>query len=211
MRSLLPRLGWASLYLAAFANAIAFVWYFVEAISGQVGTNPVSWVLWLIETGVGLFLYSRRTEDRCKWRVEQVSMIGVGVIVVCLAVKAVEAGAEAVLAPVRWVDAVPTVLAVWAYKFWLGTRRVDGGAGALWVFQLALFAAAVPLIRTVYADNTAEPFGPWALWFVAFILQTLGVALRWEKGKNDLLFNPVNYAVVHGLVAWIVWHGGALL
>lgn len=197
--------GAAAGYLAALANAVAFVWYGLYIWSGEAVTNPVTWMLWLGETAVSLSLYADRTRDRPKWMAEAVSMVGVVGICGLLGAKAAMGDLQLVLAAIEPIDVVIAIITVMVFKFWLGTRKMGGAGAALWAFQIALILAIAPLARSTYADPSAEPFWPWALWTVTFGLQTLCAWWRWD-GWTPLL-NPINYALTHAIVAGIVWYG----
>jgi len=195
-------------YLAAVVNIIAFVWYGHGVLAGTVETNPLSWWMWLTETGVGLAIYIDRTRDLSKWSAEAVSMVGVTAVAGYLTVMAFIGHAKTVLISVAPVDYGATVAAAGAFVIWLSTRERHGAGIAILVFQIALVAAAFPLIRAAHANPLAEPFGPWALWTVAYGLQLLCAGLRLDG--PGALWNPLNYTLTHGAVAWIVWQGAAL-
>lgn len=199
------RLGAQLGYLAAVVNAVAFVWYSFGILSGETETNPITWWLWLAETFIGLLIYADRTRDTSKWLAEAISMVGVTIVGGYLIFQVFAGHQEVVLHSVQPIDFLSAGLAAVALIFWISTRKRWGAGASLWVFQLALFSAAFPLIRAVAADPSSEPFWPWALWTGAFVLQALCAMLRWD-GKEPLL-NPINYAVTHGLVAWIIWFG----
>lgn len=198
------QIGAACGYLAAALNAVVFVWYGREVLVGKVDTNPITWWLWMIETAVGLTIYVARTQDRSKWAAEAVSMLGVVIIAGYLTVMAFFGHARVVFASVEIVDYGVAALAIVAFVVY----NKCGPKVAIFVFQAALIAAIFPLLRATLVNPSAEPFGPWALWAVAFTLQALCAGLRWDGA--DTLLNPINYALTHGAVAWIVWQSAAL-
>lgn len=201
------RLGAGFGYLAGFLNIVAFIWYNLDVVMGNVITNPVTWWLWLGETIVSLFLYIKLTKDFSKWAAEAVSLLGVATVLLLLSLKTFSGDSTIVFAAVEPIDYLSAIVAVAAFSVWLKTRKTHGALVASWVFQLAIVSAAVPLIRSAWADPSAEPFGPWAVWTIAFGLQTLCSGMRWS-GFTPLL-SPLNYTALHGIVALIVWFGAA--
>jgi len=200
-------LGAWSGYFAALVQAVAFIWYCSEVFSKEAHTNPISWWLWLGETLVGLLIYVDRTRDTPKWLNEAVALVGVVSVALYLAVRMFLGDAAVILAPVEPIDIGAAAAAIGTFWFWLLTRKKWGAGASLWVFQIALITAAFPLIRATFVDPSAEPFWPWALWTVSFSLQFLCAAFRWDG--IETLLNPLNYAITHGLIAWIIWLGVA--
>lgn len=194
-------------YLAAVLNIVGFIWYSRAIATGSVETNPMSWWMWFAETGVGLAIYIDRTRDSSKWSAEAASMVGVTAVAGYLTVMALVGHAKAVFATVAVVDYGATIAAVASFIIWLSTRKKHGAVVGILVFQIVLVAAAFPLVRAAYVNPSAEPFGPWALWTAVFALQALCAWLRWDG--VTALFNPINYTLTHGTVAWIVWYGAA--
>ncbi len=209
-KTLLTAGSWCG-FLAALTNLLAFTWYVYEVFGGKVDTNPVTWYLWLIETAVSLTLFRDRTHDMSKWLAEGVSMVGVLLVAVYLTGKVIGGQAAIVLASVQPSDVIPTLIAGAAFLVWTQTKDNPRYTGlALWVFQIALFAAVVPLIRATYAHPSVEPLGPWAMWTGAFTLQSICVILKLKKGEIDTLLSPINYAITHGAIALIIWQGAAI-
>lgn len=203
----LRNLGACAGYSAAFVQAIAFTWYCIIVFSHDAHTNPISWWLWLGETLVGLVIYIDHTRDTPKWINEAVAFVGVIMVASYLALRIFMGDTAIVLAPVETIDIVVAVATVATFCFWVLTREKLGAGISLWIFQIALVAAAFPLIRATFVDPSAEPFWPWALWTLSFSLQLLSASLRWDD--IEALLNPLNYAATHGLVALIVWHSVA--
>lgn len=194
-------------YLAAITQVIAFGWYGWYLVQGAVDTNPLSWYLWLGETFVGLLIYADRTRDSSKYVGEVAALIGVICVTSFLTYQAWWQGtSDQIFSSVQFPDdIISTVIAIFAFVLWLDKRSTWGAGVVVWFFQIALLCAAYPLIRAAYVDPSAEPFGPWALWALAFILQFGAACLRWD-GVTPLL-NPINYAITHAAVAVIVWQG----
>lgn len=190
-------------YCAALLNAIAFLWYGYDTLAGTTATNPITWWLWFGETLVGLLIYADRTRDMSKWLVEAVSMIGVACVGGYLIYRVVTGHATTVLEPVEPVDFLVSLTTVGVFIFWLKTRKRLGSSVSVWVFQVVLIAAALPLIRSTIADPTAEPLVPWLIWTGAFTCQTMCVLLRWD-GWTPLL-NPINYVITHLIIVVVVW------
>lgn len=193
-------------YAAALIQAGAYGWYMLDLVEGSVHTNPVSWYLWLGETLVGLLIYADRTNDRSKWIAEAVAFVGVIAVAGYLTYQWWASGATELFGTVKVPDDLwSTGLAVLAFVVWVDKREHWGPGVANWVFQFALLAAAYPLIRAAWADPSAEPFWPWALWSASFFLQFLCACLRWD-GVTPLL-NPLNYLATHAAVAAIAYLG----
>ncbi|MEK7510800.1 MAG: hypothetical protein AAB582_01005 [Patescibacteria group bacterium] len=190
-------------YSAAVLNAIGFVWYFL--VIGETQTNPVTWLLWLVETGVSLWLYRSHTGDRAKWAAEAVSLIGViGISFHLFVLQPMQGNGGTVWQTVEPIDYLVAILAIVALVYYWRSQKQGKTASrrALWIFQAALLTAILPLWRTVLDDPTSEPFWPWMIWTLAFVLQTFCAWLRWED--RTTLLNPINYAITHGVVALIV-------
>lgn len=194
-------------YLAAVLTLVAFAWYARDIWAGATVTNPISWWLWMGETFVGLLIYMDRTRDMPKWIAEATSLVGVVIVGIYLGVKALLGDASMVFASVESIDLVATVVALATFGFWLTTRKKWGAGPSIWVFQVTLLLVAFPLVRATFADPSMEPFGPWALWSLAFILQAFCAWVRWDG--YEPIINPINYAVVHTVVAAIILFGAA--
>ena len=192
-------------YLAAFLNVVAFVWYVVVIFGHDVTTNPITWWLWLGETITGLLIYADRTKDRSKWLLEATALVGVVIVGGYLAVEAVLGKVDVVLASVETIDYWITGLTIATFCFWLGTRKRLGASAALWLFQVVLLLAAVPLIRATWETPSAEPLGPWAIWTLAFVSLTICTRLRWD-GKDVFIYAASNMAT-HGIITAIVLVG----
>ena len=198
----LGRLGAQAGYVAAILQAIAFVWYCVVVFSNDAHTNPISWWLWSGETLVGLLIYADRTRDAYKWLAEAVALVGVIAVAGYLAARIFIGDASVILAPVESIDVYIAIAAIGTFVFWLLTRKKWGPGASIWVFQVVLVLAVFPLVRATYANPVAEPLWPWALWTASFSFQFLSAALRWDG--YEPLVNPLNYAITHGLVTWII-------
>lgn len=196
------RLGVEVGYVAAFVQAIAFIWYCIAVFTEHAHTNPISWWLWLAETAVGLAIYADRTRDMAKWLTEAVALIGVVIVAGYLAVLSLSGNAAFALQTVEPADYVAAATAACVFLFWILTRKTWGSGLSLWLFQIALLLAAFPLIRATFANPGSEPLWPWILWTVSFALQLFAAVLRWD-GVSGLL-NPLNYAITHGIVAGII-------
>ena len=203
----LAKLGAQAGYVAAVLQAIAFTWYCVVVFSNEAHTNPISWWLWFGETVVGLLIYADRTRDMYKWIAEATALVGVVAVAGYLAVRMFLGDARVVLATVEPVDIAIAIAAVAMFIFWLLTRKKWGPGISVWVFQIVLVLAIFPIVRATYANPAAEPLWPWILWTVSFSFQFLCAALRWDG--YEPLVNPLNYAITHGLVSWIIFQGVA--
>ncbi|OGG39894.1 hypothetical protein A2118_00725 [Candidatus Kaiserbacteria bacterium GWA2_50_9] len=194
-------------YVAAAIMVVAFVWYGHDIWTGSARTNPLSWWMWAIETFVGLMIYADRTRDISKWVAEAASLVGVVVVALYLAVIAIQGHVSVVFASIESIDFVSTGAAIVTFGFWIATRKKLGAGPSIWVFQVTLILVAFPLIRATLADPSVEPFWPWTLWTISFGFQTVCAWLRWDG--YEPVVNPLNYAIIHCLVAVIVLLGTA--
>jgi hypothetical protein len=204
----LRNIGTVAGYANAVLQIVAFAWYGITIYSGATHTNPITWYLLFIETVVGLLIYANHTKDVPKYAGEIIALIGVVGMGIYLTTQTLW-GTRLVWETVDWnTDLIPTVAAVGAFLYWFPRRNSKRHSRiALWLYQIAIFGAMGPLILSTWTHPTAEPFGPWAVWTVGFALQTICAAFRWEDKES--LFNPINYAITHGIVAGIVWYSAA--
>jgi FtsH-binding integral membrane protein len=203
-------IGAALGYLAGFLNAAGFVWYCQVMFASETTTNPISWWLWLGETLISLVIYWDYTRDKSKAFAEFVSLIGAAVVSLYLLWRVLTGDSSIVFSAVETVDYYVGGFAVVAFVVWFVTRDVQNrhkAKLAVIVFQLALFAAVVPLVRSTYADPSAEPLGPWVLWTGVFLLQSICAGLRWD-GWTPLI-SPINYTLTHFLVVLAIILGTA--
>ncbi len=205
-------IGAALGYLAGFLNAVGFIWYCQVMFTSETTTNPISWWLWFGETLISLVIYRDYTRDMSKWFAEFVSLLGATVVSLYLLWRTLTGDSSIVFASVEMVDYYVGAFAILAFAVWFVTRDEQNrykARLAVIVFQLALFAAVVPLVRSTFADPSAEPLGPWVLWTGVFLLQSICAGLRWD-GWTPLI-SPINYTVTHLLVVLAIIFGAASL
>lgn len=220
-------IAWLSLgsVVAIASSALqvaAYAWYIPLVVDGSADTNPLSWLMWLVETFVGLVIYISLTNAWRKYLTEVFALIGVAIICGYLLYKWYVADGKNPFDNVDWgTDQLPTIVAGVILAFWalIESFSLLGKLPnrwehllvrvCMWLYLIPLVWAAYPLIRSTYEHPHAEPFGPWFLWTICFGLQVLSVWITWDRKRDSLeaYFNPIGYTATHLAVAAIVYLG----
>lgn len=182
---------WLATKLAIFTGlltSVAYMLYNVGILFGDTHPNVSSWFVWAFITVLNFTSYQSMTGDWVK------SLLPTTNSIMCIltALLALPVGSFRSL---EQIDIVCFVIGVIAGLLWITSKR---SAVAQIILNIAIAVGGIPTIVGMINGTHREPWLPWLIWSVTYVLQYLVVKFRSGKGL-DFLY-AINCIVMHSAV-----------
>ncbi len=172
--------------LASSASLLSYVVYNMAAMNGRE-LNLATITLWLGMSAISAFTFLSATGDMAKAAVPLANMIANAVTLLV----AIRLGGS--FRKFSTWEKRMILLGSLAIICWKLVNPMLGN----YVVILALAISVMPIYRKVIGNPLSEHWLPWALWTLAFGLQGVIVALKFD-GHYGQFAQPVVYAALHG-------------
>ncbi|HWQ60269.1 MAG TPA: hypothetical protein VN420_03935 [Candidatus Fimivivens sp.] len=177
--------------VAACLHGVAYFLYCVQAKRGASKPNPAALLIWVILSVVNAANLTALSD----W-VASLQFITGSVATMMMFVFVLFVGKLAPLKKKEWGYVALALVAI-IVRVKLGDR--NGAMLASFIILLTGIISVIPIVQGLLESPSNEPFVPWLLWTVAFLLTALS---RYsQKGLDGMAVLSVIYAFLHGCIA----------